>query len=57
MLDQGMVTFWNWRGCGTGDRSFVNNMSSVLETFTRSFHLLKYLSRTVLYLRGNLNTF
>jgi len=44
VLYQGMVTLWNWRGCGSGGRRFVNNMSSVLEEFTRSFHLLKYLS-------------
>jgi len=42
VLDQGMVTLWNWRGCGFGGRRFLNNMSSVLETFTRSFHLWKY---------------
>jgi hypothetical protein len=47
VLDQGMVTFRSWRGCGSVGRRFVNNMSSVLETFTRSFHLLKYLSSWV----------
>jgi hypothetical protein len=44
VLDQGIVTFWNWKGCGTGGRRFVNNMSSVLETFTRGFRLLNYLN-------------
>jgi hypothetical protein len=43
-LDQGMEALWNCRGFGIEGRRFVNNMSSVLETFTRSFHLLKYLS-------------
>jgi hypothetical protein len=43
-LDQGMVTFWYWRGFGSRGRRFVNNIISVLETFTRSFHLWKYLS-------------
>ena len=43
-LDKGTKAFWNCRGCGIEGRRFVNNMSSVLETFTRSFHLLKYLS-------------
>ena len=45
VLDQGMVTFWDWRGFGSRGRRFVNNMISVWETFIRSFHLLKYLSR------------
>jgi len=44
VLDKSMVTFWSWRGWGFEGRRFVNNMSSVFETFTRSFHLLKYLS-------------
>jgi hypothetical protein len=44
VLHQDMVALWNWRGSGSGGRRFVNNMSSVLETCTRSFHLLKYLS-------------
>ena len=29
LLDQGMVTVWDWRGCGSGNSRFVNNMSSV----------------------------
>jgi hypothetical protein len=44
VLDQGMVTFWSWGGFGFRVRRFVNNVSSVLATFTRSFHLLNYLS-------------
>jgi hypothetical protein len=44
VLDQSMVTFCNWRGFGFRSRRFVHNMISALETFTRNFHLLEYLS-------------
>ena len=39
----GMTVCWNWGGGGEMGRRLVNSMASVLLTFTRSFHLVKYL--------------
>ena len=33
----------NWRWGGVAGRRLVNSITSVLLTFTRSFHLVKYL--------------
>ena len=42
---QGIAVCSNWDRGGAAGRRLVNSIASVLLTFTRSFHLVKYLCR------------